>query len=75
MKEPFCANKTLASAYFPTQGYAVSWAMKRLTSEFGMGSGVPASLWTPRKFFKYIIDREKRGFFINKPHGLLVLVS
>ena len=62
MKEPFCANKTLASAYFPTQGYAVSWAMKRLTSEFGMGSGVPASLWTPRKFSKYIIDREKRGF-------------
>ena len=54
-------KKTLASAYFPTQEYAVSWAMKSLTAEFGMGSGIPSSLWTPRKFQKYIIDREQRG--------------
>ena len=40
-------KKTLASAYFPTQKYAVSWAMKSLTAEFGMGSGIPSSLWTP----------------------------
>ena len=40
----------LASAYFPTQEYAVSWAMKSLTAEFGMGSGIPSSLWTPRKY-------------------------
>ena len=51
-------KKTLASAYFPTQKYAVSWAMKSLTAEFGMGSGIPSSLWTPRKYVKYIIDRE-----------------
>ena len=51
-------KKTLASAYFPTQGYAVSWAMKSLTAEFGMGSGIPSSLWTPRKYVKCIIDRE-----------------
>ena len=50
---------TLASTYFPTQKYAVSWAMRRLTSEFGMGSGVPASPWTPRKHRKYIIDRDE----------------
>ena len=43
-------KKTLASAYFPTQEYAVSWAMKSLTAEFGMGSGIPSSLWTPRKY-------------------------
>ena len=43
-------KKTLASAYFPTQKYAVSWAMKSLTAEFGMGSGIPSSLWTPRKY-------------------------
>ena len=54
-------KKTLASAYFPTQEYAVSWAMKSLTAEFGMGSGIPSSLWTPRKFSKCIIDRDERG--------------
>ena len=50
----FC-KEPLAPTYFPTYECAVSWAMKRLTAEFGMGSGVPASLWTPRKF---IIDIE-----------------
>ena len=48
----------MASSYFPTQEYAVSWAMKSLTTEFGMGSGIPSSLWTPRKCPKCIIDRE-----------------
>ena len=37
----------LASAYFPTHNYAVSSAMRSLTSGFGMGPGVPSSLWTP----------------------------
>src|SRR5699024_6908599 len=32
--------------------------MKSLTTEFGMGSGIPSSLWTPRKCPKCIIDRE-----------------
>ncbi len=73
---------TLASTYFPTQKYAVSWAMKSLTAEFGMGSGVASSLWTPRKWcvhyvYKYIIDRVilKNVKKINKAHGLLVSVS
>ena len=37
----------LASAYFPTHKYAVSSAMRCLTTGFGMGPGVPTSLWTP----------------------------
>ena len=37
----------LAPAYVPTQEYAVSSAMKGLTSGFGMGPGVPPSLWEP----------------------------
>ena len=36
-----------APAYVPTQEYAVSSAMKGLTSGFGMEPGVPPSLWTP----------------------------
>ena len=34
-------EEVLAATYFPTQEYAVSSAMEGLTSEFGMGSGVP----------------------------------
>ena len=37
----------LAPAYVPTHEYAVSSAMRRLTSGFGMGPGVPASPWRP----------------------------
>ena len=40
-----------------------------------MGSGIPSSLWTPRKFGKYIIDRVSEVYEKNKPHGLLVSVS
>ena len=41
----------LAPAYVPTHEYAVSSAMRRLTSGFGMGPGVPASPWKPTNFF------------------------
>ena len=45
---PLCSEKkVLASAYFPTSYPAVSSAMEGLTSEFGMGSGVPPPPWTP----------------------------
>ena len=47
-------KEVLASAYCPTNSSAVSSAMKRLTSEFGMGSGVPASPWTPRQIYKFV---------------------
>ena len=40
-------EKVLTSAYFPTHEYAVSSAMEGLTSEFGMGSGVPPPPWMP----------------------------
>ena len=39
----------LAPAYVPTHNYAVSSAMRRLTSGFGMEPGVPASPWKPTK--------------------------
>lgn len=37
-------KRALAATYFPTQEYAVSSAKVGLTSEFGMGSGVPPPL-------------------------------
>ena len=43
----FKGKLMLASAYFPTHEYAVSSAMRCLTTGFGMGPGVPTSLWTP----------------------------
>ena len=43
----FSVKLMLASAYFPTHNYAVSLAMRCLTAGFGMGPGVPTSLWTP----------------------------
>ena len=58
---------TLASAYFPTQIYAVSWAMRRLTSEFGMGSGVPASLWTPANMETADAVIVASGVYTEKP--------
>ena len=50
----------LAPAYVPTHEYAVSSAMRRLTSGFGMGPGVPASLWTPANllFLRTVSRRE-----------------
>ena len=48
--------------------------MESLTSEFGMGAGVPSPLWLPKKFGKFI-ETGMEGFSINKTHGLLVLVS
>ena len=41
----------LAPAYVPTHKYAVSSAMRRLTSGFGMEPGVPASPWKPTSFW------------------------
>lgn len=43
-------EQSLATAYFPTRRYAVSSAMESLTTEFGMGSGVPSPPWSPKKF-------------------------
>jgi hypothetical protein len=42
-------KKSLATTYSPTLLCAVPSAMKDLTSEFGMGSGVPLSLSSPSK--------------------------
>ena len=42
-------EQSLAAAYFPTIWTAVSSAMESLTTEFGMGSGVPSPPWPPRK--------------------------
>ena len=53
----FC-KEPLAPTYFPTYECAVSWAMKRLTAEFGMGSGVPSFPWPPRNLYEYI-EREE----------------
>ena len=36
--------------------------MESLTSEFGMGSGVPSPLWLPKKSGKFI-ETEMEGFF------------
>ena len=36
--------------------------MESLTSEFGMGSGVPSPLWLPKKFGKFI-ETGMEGFF------------
>ncbi len=43
--------KSLATTYSPTLLGAVPSAMKGLTSEFGMGSGVPPSLKSPSKTY------------------------
>ena len=43
-----------ASTYFPTYKYAVSLAMRRLTSGFGMEPGVPASLRTPTNSYRVV---------------------
>ena len=44
----------LAPAYVPTHEYAVSSAMRGLTSGFGMEPGVPPSLWEPTNMFRVI---------------------
>ena len=67
-------EKDLAVSYFPVRSCTVSSAMKSLTAEFGMGSGVPSSPGLP-KFYKFIIDRKSEEVFKNKSHGVLVLVS
>ena len=76
-------GKDLAVSYFPGRNWPVSSAMKSLTAEFGMGSGVTSSPGPP-KFHKYIIDRKERKFYgekvalpscKDKPLGQLVLVS
>ena len=61
--------------YPPTDYTAVLSAKRGLTTEFGMGSGVPSPPWLSTKFVKILIDRDGRIFFKHKPHGLLVLVS
>ena len=46
--------KNLAASYSSTLLCAVPSAMKGLTSEFGMGSGVPLSPLPPRKNLEHI---------------------
>ena len=53
-----CMSRT---PYPPTDYTAVLSAKRGLTTEFGMGSGVPSSLWLPKNF-QNIIDREGRSF-------------
>lgn len=45
-------KKSLAATYSPTLLRAVPLAMKGLTSEFGMGSGISPSLLPPGKIGK-----------------------
>ena len=54
-------NKTLATTYSPTLSCAVPSAMEGLTSEFGMGSGVPPPLMSPRKIFSIWLIPELSG--------------
>lgn len=49
-----CFALMLAPAYVPTHKYAVSSAMRRLTSGFGMEPGVPASPWKPTKLCPWL---------------------
>ena len=49
----FRVSIMLAPAYFPTYKYAVSSAMRSLTTGFGMGPGVPSSLWAPANSCSY----------------------
>ena len=56
-KRPLRAERPV----LPRPGAAVLSARWGLTAEFGMGSGVPSSLWLPKNF-QNIIDREGRSF-------------
>ena len=48
-------EKALAAAYFPHPvAQAVSSALRRFTSVFGMGTGGAASLWPPGTLFAYL---------------------
>ncbi len=47
-------KENLATTYSPTLSCAVPSAMEGLTSEFGMGSGVPPPLLSPRKNLRHM---------------------
>ena len=49
-------KKSLAATYSPTLLCAVPSAMKGLTSEFGMGSGISLSLLPPSKNLVNLVD-------------------
>ena len=62
----------LAAAYFPRTHVQVSSALKVLTSEFGMGSGVPPSLEPPEQ---RCLSQNIKIKNVGKSNGLLVLLS
>ena len=62
------AKKMLAPAYVPTHEYAVSSAMRSLTSGFGMEPGVPSSLWEPTNLVALGIALWRN--FVRLPKGL-----
>ena len=57
--------KMLALTHCPTKKI-VSWALRRLTSEFGMGSGRSISLQRPAKYYIKFLDslKVKRKMFL-----------
>lgn len=61
--------KNLAATYSPTLLCAVPSAMKGLTSEFGMGSGIspspmpPSKIWQMRESFLTDLKRRLKDFF------------
>ena len=59
-----------APAYVPTQEYAVSSAMKGLTSGFGMEPGVPPSLWTPTNSNPVREGKDWASFWDGRPISL-----
>ena len=61
-------KKMLAPAYVPTHEYAVSSAMRSLTSGFGMEPGVPSSLWEPTNLVALGIALWRN--FVRLPKGL-----
>ncbi len=72
-------KKSLAATYSPTLLCAVPSAMKGLTSEFGMGSGISLSLMPPNenhKRFKFHLSKSAlennltRLIFYFAPHCL-----
>ena len=77
-------KKNLAASYFPVLLRTVSSAMKGLTSEVGMGSGMTPSLKPPRKkmwidelqlVFIYCDQFSSKERKVIKSIDLLVLVS
>ena len=63
----------LAAAYFPRAYAQVSSALKVLTSEFGMGSGVAPSLEPPELWCLFVEYFKTKN--VGKSNDLLVLLG